>query len=87
MYSKTDTYILFNVSGGRYLCLQAITLLPKCQAPPLSEIPHIPHKTPLTPPKYPQGIDILPSASYNTLITLTEHTYVGCVSEGTEAAL
>jgi len=38
---SADTYVLFNVSWGSDLSEQAITLSPKCQEPPRSQIPTI----------------------------------------------
>jgi hypothetical protein len=51
---RPDTYILINVSLGRYLCLQAITHPHKCQAPPDHKIHTIPQKNISTPHKYTQ---------------------------------
>jgi hypothetical protein len=55
--------------------------------PRVIKSPQMSRINPPRPHKYPQGLDNDPIASYNTLITLTEHTYVGCVSESSEAAL
>jgi len=41
MSMSADTYVLFNVLIPRSLCPQAITLAPKCQEPPRSQIPTI----------------------------------------------
>ena len=61
-------YTLINVLRSCDLTPQAITPPHKCQAPPPSEIPHIPSKSISTAHKYPQDLDINPTASYNTLI-------------------
>jgi hypothetical protein len=62
-------YDPLNVLRSCDLTPQAITLsTPNLSSTPTSEIPHIPSKSINTAHKYPQDLDINPTASYNTLI-------------------
>ena len=54
-YVETVEKDPLNVSGPCDLSVQSITPAQKCQAPPPSEIPHIPSKNISTPNKYSPG--------------------------------
>lgn len=99
MYSDPVTYVPFNVPEScdldPYKCAQVLLSYvasyhtrAQMSRPPASQNPH----TSLTkihtlPINTPQDVDNNPQVSYSTQRTPTEHTYVGCLSESTEAAL
>jgi hypothetical protein len=80
-----DTYDQLNVPGPCYLAPQYISTLRFCQ-PPRSQNPHrspIKLHQPLINTLKVLDNDL--TASYSTLITLKEHSYVRCISSSTEA--